>query len=80
MIGHYAANRTMYFRDTGRSPTSLLVLRKCPVPNPVETLSELYRGSNIEVPTRCTCYKFYFIRRLLYMFRVSLSPIFRSTK
>jgi len=36
--------------------------------------------SNTEVPTRCTCYRVYFIRRLLYMFRVSLSPIFRSTK
>jgi hypothetical protein len=32
--------------------------------------------SNIEVPTRCTYYRVYFIWRLLYMFRVSLSPIF----
>jgi len=36
--------------------------------------------SNIEVQTRCTCYRVYFIWRLIYMFRVSLSPIFRSTK
>jgi len=32
------------------------------------------------IPTRCTCHRVYFIWHLLYMFRVSLSPIFRSTK
>jgi len=31
-------------------------------------------------PTRCTSKRVYFIWQLLYMFRVSLSPIFRSTK
>jgi hypothetical protein len=36
--------------------------------------------SNVEVPARCKCYIVYFTWRLLYMFRVSLSPIFRSTK
>jgi len=36
--------------------------------------------SNTEIPTICTCYRVYFIWRLLYMFRVSLSPIIRSTK
>ena len=36
--------------------------------------------SNIEVPTRCTCYRVDFIWRLPYVFRVWLSPIFRSTK
>jgi hypothetical protein len=41
---------------------------------------DISRDSNVEVPTRCTCYRVYFIWRLLYMFRVSLSPIFRSTK
>jgi len=46
MIGHYAATRTMYFTDTGRCPTSWLVIRKCPVPIPVATLIELYHGSS----------------------------------
>jgi hypothetical protein len=36
--------------------------------------------SNTKVPTRCTCYRVYFIWRLLYMFLLSLSSIFRSTK
>jgi hypothetical protein len=31
-------------------------------------------------PTRCTSHRVYFIWQLLYMFRASLSPIFRSTK
>ena len=44
MIFQYAADRTMYFRDTGRSPTSWLVFRKCPVPIPVAILSELHGG------------------------------------
>jgi len=34
----------------------------------------------IYIPTRCTCYRVYFNWQLLYMFRASLSPIFRSTK
>jgi len=33
----------------------------------------------IYTPTRCTCYRVYFIWQLLYMFRALLSPIFRST-
>jgi len=32
------------------------------------------------IPTRCTGHRVYLILQLLYMFRVSLSPIFRSTK
>jgi len=34
---------------------------------------------NIEVLTRCICYRVYFIWRLLYMFRLSLLPFVRST-
>ena len=30
-------------------------------------------------PTRCTCYRVYFIWQMLYMFRVVTSPIIRST-
>jgi hypothetical protein len=44
------------------------------------TEGNCYVYSNIDVPTRCTCYRVYFMWRLLYMFRVSLSPVFRSTK
>jgi hypothetical protein len=32
------------------------------------------------IPTRCTSNRVYLIWQLLYMFRASLSPIFRSTK
>jgi len=32
------------------------------------------------IPTRCTSHRVCFIWQLLYMFRASLSPIFRSTK
>ena len=32
------------------------------------------------IPTRCTSHRVYLIWQLLYMFRASLSPIFRSTK
>jgi hypothetical protein len=38
------------------------------------------KSYNREVPKRCTCYRFYFIWRLLYVFRATPSPIFSSTK
>ena len=40
----------------------------------------LVQCSNIQIPTRCTCYQVYFIWQLLHIFRASPSPIFRSTK
>jgi len=32
------------------------------------------------IPTRCTSHRVHFIWQLLYMFRASLWPIFRSSK
>ena len=43
-------------------------------------LAKDHQSSSIQMPTRCTCHRVYFVWQLPYVFRVSPSPIFRSTK
>jgi len=44
------------------------------------TIYNYLKAIIVKVPTRCTSHRVYLIWQLLYMFRTSLSPIFRSTK